>query len=119
GREAQAASLHVFALPACAVELGLPVPGLERPPLPHKPDYKAPGLALNKAECDALIKYVGDLPAPIELKAEHSKHTRTTSHRAGRSSPPWAAPPATRRSWATWRASTATSCCTTWGRVCP
>ena len=74
GWKAQKAGLDDFVLTACAVELGLHVPGHDQPPLPHKPDYKAPGLDLTKDECDALIKYVGDLPPPAELKAEHPKH---------------------------------------------
>ncbi len=75
GWKAQKASLDDFVLTACAVELGLDVPGHAQPPLPHKADYKAPGLDLTKDECDALVKYVGDLPAPAQLKAEHTKHT--------------------------------------------
>src|SRR5436190_8481910 len=74
GWKAQKASLDDFVLTACAVELGLQVPGHDQPPLPHKPDYKAPGLDLTQDQCNALIKYVGELPAPVELKVEHSKH---------------------------------------------
>src|SRR6185436_19809449 len=66
GWKAQKAGLEDFVLTACAVELGLDVPGHAQPPLPHKPDYKAPGLDLTKAECNALVKYVADLPAPTE-----------------------------------------------------
>ncbi len=74
GWKAQKAGLEDFVLTACAVELGLDVPGHDQPPLPHKPDYKAPGLDLTRDECDALIKYVGELSPPAELKAEHPKH---------------------------------------------
>ncbi len=74
GWKAQKASLDDFVLTACAVELGLDVPGHPQPPLPHKADYKAPGLDLTQEQCNALVKYVAALPAPVELKAEHPKH---------------------------------------------
>jgi CxxC motif-containing protein (DUF1111 family) len=74
GWKAQKAGLEDFVLTACAVELGLDVPGHSQPPLPHKPDYKTPGLDLTQEQCNALVKYVADLPAPVEQKGEHSKH---------------------------------------------
>ncbi len=74
GWKAQKASLDDFVLTACAVELGLHVPGRDQPPLPHKPDYKAPGLDLTQDECDALVKYIADLPAPVAQRAEPAKH---------------------------------------------
>jgi CxxC motif-containing protein (DUF1111 family) len=33
-----------------------------------KPDYKAPGLDMDKAECDALVKFLSDLPTPVQRK---------------------------------------------------
>ena len=69
GWKAQKPTLEDFALTACAVELGLEVPGHEQAGLAMKPDYKAPGLDMDKAECDALVKYLSDLPAPVERKA--------------------------------------------------
>jgi CxxC motif-containing protein (DUF1111 family) len=74
GWKAQKAGLDDFVLTACAVELGLDVPGHPQPPLPHKPDYKTPGLDLTQEQCNALVKYVADLPAPVEQKGEHSRH---------------------------------------------
>jgi CxxC motif-containing protein (DUF1111 family) len=68
GWKAQKATLQDFALTACAVELGLNVPGHEQGGLPLKPDYKAPGLDMNQRECDALVAYLKALPAPIERK---------------------------------------------------
>jgi len=66
GWKAQTATLRDFVLTACAVELGLNVPGHAQAGVPQKPDYAAPGLDLNAAECDALIRFVNDLPAPTQ-----------------------------------------------------
>jgi CxxC motif-containing protein (DUF1111 family) len=66
GWKAQTPTLRDFVLTACAVELGLNVPGHPQAGVPQKPDYAAPGLDLNAAECDALIRYVHDLPAPTQ-----------------------------------------------------
>jgi CxxC motif-containing protein (DUF1111 family) len=68
GWKAQVGRLEEFVLTACAVELGLQVPGKEQPPLPHKKDYKAPGLDMNEAECASLVKFIRDLPAPPEQR---------------------------------------------------
>ena len=68
GWKAQKPSLEDFALTACAVELGLNVPGHEQAGVPLKPDYKAPGLDMNQAECDALVSYLRNLPTPVERK---------------------------------------------------
>ncbi|HEV3418439.1 MAG TPA: di-heme oxidoredictase family protein [Pirellulales bacterium] len=68
GWKAQKPTLYEFAMTACAVELGLNVPGHEQAALPLKPDYKAPGLDMNQAECDALVKYLKELPAPTQRK---------------------------------------------------
>ncbi len=69
GWKAQKPTLEDFALTACAVELGLEVPGHEQAGLAMKPDYKAPGLDMDKAECDALVRFLSDLPAPVERNA--------------------------------------------------
>jgi CxxC motif-containing protein (DUF1111 family) len=69
GWKAQKPTLEDFALTACAVELGLEVPGHEQAGLAMKPDYKAPGLDMDKAECDSLVRFLSDLPAPVERKA--------------------------------------------------
>jgi CxxC motif-containing protein (DUF1111 family) len=68
GWKAQKPTLEDFALTACAVELGLEVPGHEQAGVAMKPDYKAPGLDMDKAECDALVKFLSDLPAPVQRK---------------------------------------------------
>lgn len=66
GWKAQKAKLSDFVLTACAVELGLNVPGEPQSGLPHKPEYVAQGLDLNQEERDALTSFIGDLPAPQE-----------------------------------------------------
>jgi CxxC motif-containing protein (DUF1111 family) len=54
---------------ACAVELGLNVPGHPQSGVPLKPDYEPAGLDMNDAECRALVRYLADLPAPVETKS--------------------------------------------------
>ena len=66
GWKAQTASLQDFVLTACAVELGLNVPEHPQAGIPQKPEYKPAGLDLNAEQCDALIGYVGSLPAPAQ-----------------------------------------------------
>jgi CxxC motif-containing protein (DUF1111 family) len=64
GWKGQTAHLDEFVLTACAVEIGLNVPGHAQAGLPHKPDYKPAGLDLNETECRALVDFIRDLPAP-------------------------------------------------------
>jgi len=66
GWKAQTPSLDDFVLTACAVELGLEVPGHHQGGLPRKPEQKAKGLDLTAEECDSLVAYVGSLPRPVE-----------------------------------------------------
>jgi CxxC motif-containing protein (DUF1111 family) len=64
GWKAQTASLRDFTLTACAVELGLEVEGQPQAIIPQAPRYKAAGKDMTDRECDALIAFVGSLPAP-------------------------------------------------------
>lgn len=73
GWKGQTASLNEFVMTACAVEVGLNVPDHPQAGVPQKPDYQAPGLDLNQAECDALIQYIAELPAPVQQKPADSK----------------------------------------------
>ena len=66
GWKAQAATLEGFVLTACAVELGLEVPGHAQAGNPRSPTYRAPGMDLTRAECEALTQFVRGLPAPAE-----------------------------------------------------
>src|SRR5262249_37235787 len=68
GWKGQTASLPDFVLTACAVELGLEVPGHHQGGIPQKPEAKAKGLDLTSQECDALVDYVRALPRPAERK---------------------------------------------------
>lgn len=68
GWKAQTASLGNFVMTACAVEVGLNVPDHPQAGVPQKLDYEPAGLDLNQAECDALIQYIAELPAPIQQK---------------------------------------------------
>ncbi|HVK13858.1 MAG TPA: di-heme oxidoredictase family protein, partial [Gemmataceae bacterium] len=74
GWKAQVGRLDEFVLTACAVELGLQVPGKDQPKLPHKPEYTAPGLDLTADDCAALTEYVRRLPAPPRLEPASGEH---------------------------------------------
>lgn len=76
GWKAQIASLREFTLDACAVELGLEVPGFPQAVAPWEPDAKAPGLDLTAEECDALIAFVAALPRPVERPAQTEQGAR-------------------------------------------
>lgn len=69
GWKAQKATLHDFTMTACAVELGLNVPEHPQSGLPSKPDYKPTGFDLNQQECNALVDYLRNLPAPARQQA--------------------------------------------------
>jgi CxxC motif-containing protein (DUF1111 family) len=64
GWKAQKARLDSFVMTACAVEVGLNVPDHPQAGHPQKADYMPAGLDLNQAQCDALIEYIAELPAP-------------------------------------------------------
>jgi CxxC motif-containing protein (DUF1111 family) len=69
GWKGQTASLEDFVLTACAVELGLEVPGHPQPPNPlsdMNDKQQAPGLDLSAGECAALASFVAGLPRPVE-----------------------------------------------------
>ncbi len=70
GWKAQTSSLGDFVLTACAVELGLEVPGHHQGGNPRKPDAQAKGLDLTAGECNALLDYVRALPKPAERRPE-------------------------------------------------
>jgi CxxC motif-containing protein (DUF1111 family) len=68
GWKAQTANVEDFVLNACAVELGLEVPGHHQAMSPQAPKYQTTGLDLNTGECAALVAYVRSLPKPVERK---------------------------------------------------
>jgi hypothetical protein len=67
GWKAQIASLGEFIRAACASELGLEVPGHSQAVSPLAPSEKAKGLDMTDAECDDLVAYLRDLPAPVAI----------------------------------------------------
>jgi CxxC motif-containing protein (DUF1111 family) len=67
GWKAQTPHLDDFVRTACAVELGLDVPGHHQGGLPQQPDAKPAGLDLSDGECGALLAYVASIPKPAEL----------------------------------------------------
>ena len=73
GWKAEQASLEDFVLTACAMELGLEVPGHHQGVKPEDPDYRPPGLDLTVQECDALEEFVRSLPRPAETEPATAK----------------------------------------------
>jgi CxxC motif-containing protein (DUF1111 family) len=82
GWKAQTATLRDFVLSAAAIELGLEVPGQAQAADPRVPPLKAPGLDLDRGECDALTAFVRALPRPVVAPLAHP---RDESARKGRS----------------------------------
>ena len=72
GWKGNVATLRDFTMAACAVELGLQVPGQAQSPVLYKKDYKPEGLDINDEELDALVDYLTGLPRPIE-RGTHDK----------------------------------------------
>jgi len=66
GWKGQTASVEDFVLTACAVELGLEVPGHEQSLSPQAPKYRAGGKDLTADECSALVAFVRSIPRPLE-----------------------------------------------------
>jgi CxxC motif-containing protein (DUF1111 family) len=84
GWKGQTANVEDFVLNACAVEVGLEIPGRHQAMTPQAPKYRADGLDLTSEECSALVAYVRSLPKPIERRpaaiadAKHLDAGRTT-----------------------------------------
>jgi CxxC motif-containing protein (DUF1111 family) len=76
GWKGQTATLQDFVVTACAIELGLEVPGHGQAGLPSDPKYKAPGMDLDQKELLALTSYVRDLPAPARRKPASDHETQ-------------------------------------------
>jgi CxxC motif-containing protein (DUF1111 family) len=70
GWKAQVPSLRDFVLNACAAELGLESPTHHQSVDPFGNGSRPGAVDLSDEDCDALIDYVRNLPAPIE---QHSK----------------------------------------------
>ena len=108
GWKAQVASLNDFVLTACAVELGLEVPGHRQAGDPLGYGERVTGLDLSQSECNALVSYVRSLRAPVV-----SKQTSPGGEQSSKTS---AARLATHQNWVLCRICTATCCFMTWAR---
>jgi len=82
GWKGQVANVEDFVLNACAVELGLEVPGHHQAMIPQAPKYQASGLDLTSEECAALVAYVRSLPRPVERHASSVEEAKI--HDAGK-----------------------------------
>ncbi len=68
GWKGQTATVEDFVLNACAVEVGLEIPGRHQAMTPQAPKYRPDGLDLTSGECSALVAYVRSLPQPVERR---------------------------------------------------
>ncbi len=82
GWKGQVASVEDFVLNACAVELGLEVPGHHQAMTPQAPKYRTTGLDLTGDECNALVAYVKSLPKPAEYRPASAEESKV--HGAGK-----------------------------------
>ena len=76
GWKGQTANSEDFVLNACAVEVGLEVPGHAQAITPQAPRYKGPGLDLTQGECNSLVAYVRSLPRPVERETTNAAEAR-------------------------------------------
>ena len=76
GWKGQTANSEDFVLNACAVEVGLEVPGHSQAITPQAPRYKGPGLDLTAGECNSLVAYVRSLPRPVERETTGAVEAR-------------------------------------------
>jgi len=68
GWRGQTATLRDFVLTACAMEVGLEVPGHHQAVDPFDPERTPRGLDLSAEQCDHLVSFVAKLPAPTRLE---------------------------------------------------
>ncbi|MEJ7636754.1 MAG: di-heme oxidoredictase family protein [Singulisphaera sp.] len=84
GWKGQTADTEEFVLTACAVEVGLEVPGHNQGISPQAPKYKAKGMDLSAEECASLTAYVRNLPRPAVREASSPEEAEYL--RAGKAS---------------------------------
>ena len=82
GWKAQTPRLDDFVRTACAVELGLDVPGHHQGGLPQNQEATPTGLDLSDQECGSLLAYVASLPKPAEILPSSAMERQTVA--AGR-----------------------------------
>ncbi|HVC94882.1 MAG TPA: di-heme oxidoredictase family protein [Pirellulales bacterium] len=68
GWRGQTATLRDFVLTACAMEVGLEVPGHHQAVDPFDPERAPRGLDLNAEQCDQLVAFVAKLSAPTRFE---------------------------------------------------
>jgi RNA polymerase sigma factor (sigma-70 family) len=73
GWKAQTATLHEFVRSAAAGEMGLEVPGRHQAADPRLPGVAATGLDMDESECNALVEFVRNLPAPMASSGADDK----------------------------------------------
>ncbi|QEH37489.1 Cytochrome c [Aquisphaera giovannonii] len=73
GWKAQAATLAEFVRSAASGELGLEVPGRRQADDPRLPGGLSPGLDMDEADCEALTRFVRDLPRPVAFAPAAAK----------------------------------------------
>jgi CxxC motif-containing protein (DUF1111 family) len=76
GWKGQTANSEDFVLNACAVEVGLEVPGHPQAMTPQAPRYKSTGLDLSAEDCASLVAYVRSLPRPAERASENAAEAK-------------------------------------------
>jgi CxxC motif-containing protein (DUF1111 family) len=76
GWKAQEATLEGFVLTACALELGLEVPGRHQAGNPRDSAYRAPGQDLTREQCQDLVAFVRSLPAPAERSSATAREAQ-------------------------------------------
>ena len=77
GWKGQQATLEDFTLTACAVELGLNVPGHAQSRTPFKSSAAQKHFDMTAEECAALTRFVVDLPRPAERAAGSEQEVQT------------------------------------------
>ena len=82
GWKAQTPRLDDFVRTACAVELGLDVPGHHQGGLPQNQEATPTGPDLSDQECGSLLAYVASLPKPAEILPSSAMERQTVA--AGR-----------------------------------
>ena len=117
GWKAQQASLADFALAACAVELGLSVPGRSQARLPHKSVPADVGLDMTSEQCDSLVQFCARV-CPGRRNTPIRRTIRSCDPEPG-TLRPWAARRVMFARWEMLTDCTATCDCTTWGPVWP
>jgi CxxC motif-containing protein (DUF1111 family) len=79
GWKGQKANLYEFSMTACAVELGLDVPDHPQAGMPLDAAYKSKAHDMDQPECDALVAYLRNLPAPVKLKPASAEEAKFVS----------------------------------------